>query len=111
MPAVYMQPDTLLVVLRNLLKQAYEREQKGEVIEAKAVQAAVVAKNTKEERPALKSSGVRVNQPIPDRGSRPVEQKPKLSAQQESQLSKLEGLRGILTEEEYQAARKRIMGG
>jgi hypothetical protein len=27
----------------------------------------------------------------------------------EGQLQKLEGLRGILTEEEYQAARKRIL--
>jgi transcription-repair coupling factor (superfamily II helicase) len=111
MPAVYTQPDTLLVVMRNLLKQAYERERKGEKIEVKAVQAAVAAKNVREERPALKSSGVRVNLPIPDRGEKKVEQKPKLSAQQEGQLQKLEALRGILTEEEYQAAKKRISGG
>jgi transcription-repair coupling factor (superfamily II helicase) len=30
MPAGFMEPDTLLVVLRNLLRQAYDREQRGE---------------------------------------------------------------------------------
>ena len=30
MPDTYMQPETLLMVLRNLLKSAHEREQKGE---------------------------------------------------------------------------------
>jgi hypothetical protein len=30
MPAGFMESDTLLMVLRNLLKAAYEREQRGE---------------------------------------------------------------------------------
>jgi transcription-repair coupling factor (superfamily II helicase) len=112
MPPVYMQPDTLLVVLRNLLKQAYDRELKGEKVEVKAVQAAPAPAVVKEERPRLKSSGVRVNMPIPDKGPKKAEEKkgPQLSPQAASQLQKLESLRGILTEEEYQAARKRIIG-
>jgi transcription-repair coupling factor (superfamily II helicase) len=112
MPAVYMQPDTLLVVLRNLLKQAYDRELKGEKVEVKAVQSAPPPAVVKEERPRLKSSGVRVNMPIPDRGPKKVEERKgtQLSPQAASQLQKLESLRGILTEEEYQAARKRIIG-
>jgi transcription-repair coupling factor (superfamily II helicase) len=108
MPAVYMQGETLLMVLRNLLKQAYEREARGEKIEVKVVQAAV-APVVKEEGPRLKSSGVRVNLPIPERGVK-KEEKP-MSPQVAGQLQKLESLRGILTEEEYQVARKRIMGG
>jgi transcription-repair coupling factor (superfamily II helicase) len=30
MPTSFMEPDTLLVVLRNLMRQAYDREQRGE---------------------------------------------------------------------------------
>jgi transcription-repair coupling factor (superfamily II helicase) len=30
MPASFMEPDTILLALRNLMKSAYEREQRGE---------------------------------------------------------------------------------
>jgi transcription-repair coupling factor (superfamily II helicase) len=37
MPSGFMEPDTLLMVLKNLLKAAYEREQKGEPAPAPAL--------------------------------------------------------------------------
>ena len=109
----------LLVVLRNLFKQAHEREQKGEKIDLAALQAEAAKKQPVVEERKLtpaeiearrRHGGVRVNLPIPDRGDKkPVAAG--LSDKQKSQLSQLEGLRGILSEEEYQAARRRIMGG
>jgi transcription-repair coupling factor (superfamily II helicase) len=44
MPAGFMEPDTLLMVLRNLLKAAYEREQRGELAPAAQPRPAAVAK-------------------------------------------------------------------
>ena len=76
MPPTFMESETLLMVLRNLMRQAYEREKNGEKVEVATAIAADVAQPSK---------------PSP-------------------QLEKLMSLRdqGVLTDEEFEAAKKRL---
>jgi transcription-repair coupling factor (superfamily II helicase) len=110
-PATYLEPDTLLMVLRNLLKAAYDREQRGEPAPAPAPQ-------PKQE---LKSSGgVRVHRQIfgpgekaggPRKTAEPKPAPKLLPTKITQQLEKLTSLRdqGILTDAEFEAARQRIL--
>jgi transcription-repair coupling factor (superfamily II helicase) len=115
-PATYLEADTLLMVMRNLLMAAYEREKRGEP-------APEVKPQPKE---VLKASpgGIRTHRQI-DLPSKTVPQatvptpkgkttKPAaqvLSPKVMQQLEKLTSLRdqGILTEAEFEAARMRII--
>ncbi len=107
-PAVFLEPDTMLMMMRNLLKTAYEREQRGEpALEMKAPAPEI-----------LKSSpgGIRTHRPIPVKGEEGKKVKPKeaiktLPAKVVEQLEKLSSLRemGVLTEAEFEAARKRLL--
>ena len=78
-PASYLEPETLLMVLKNLMRQAYNHEQKNPppaVIEEKA---------------------------------RPKPAKPEKSVT--SELAQLSSLRtaGVLTDDEFEKARKRLL--
>ena len=107
-PATYLEPETALMVLRNLMRQAYDRDQRGEAPPTVHIPPPEMQKAA--EQRLKKSSGVRVNQPIP---MREVSAKPvvKMSPQLEQQLVKLDSLRdsGILTEEEFLVARGRLL--
>ena len=46
MPATFMEPETLLMVLRNLMRQAYDREQAGGAAQQPAAGAAAGAPST-----------------------------------------------------------------
>jgi hypothetical protein len=71
-----MESETLLMVLRNLMRQAYDREKNGEKV---TVATAVAADVTQPKKPS-------------------------------PQLEKLMSLRdqGVLTDEEFEAAKKRL---
>jgi hypothetical protein len=105
-PAVYLEADTLLMVMRNLLKGAYEREQRGEPAPEPAPQPKVQLKSS--------AGGVRVHRQIDTPSAKEKEQKPPaklLPTKVTQQLEKLTSLRdqGILTDAEYLAARERIL--
>jgi hypothetical protein len=105
-PAVYLEADTLLMVMRNLLKGAYEREQRGEPAPEPAPQPKVQLKSS--------AGGVRVHRQIDTPSVKEKEQKPPaklLPTKVTQQLEKLTSLRdqGILTDAEYRAARERIL--
>lgn len=125
MPATYNEPDTLLMVLKNLLRQAYDRQTAPAAPAiAAAPPAAVIAPPPEPKKPAApqpvpppqepaakkmplskqKKTVVAKLTPAPD--ERPAGQK--LSAE----LEKLESLRqmGILTDAEFQVALQRLAG-
>jgi transcription-repair coupling factor (superfamily II helicase) len=114
-PATYMEPDTLLMVLRNLLKAAYEREKRGEPAPQMAPQPKEVLKaspggirtHRQLSGPGEKASAVTVKT-VPAAPKVPAKQ---LTPKVMQQLEKLTSLRdqGILTEPEFEAARKRIL--
>jgi hypothetical protein len=92
MPPSFMEPEPCLMVLRNLMRQAYDREKNGT--------ASAPVLPTKTEVPAeAKPSNV------------PTQSKPakKTTA---TELAKLVSLReqGILSEDEFQSARRRLVG-
>ena len=118
-PATYLEPDTLLMVLRNLLKAAYERERRGEPAPATPPPPKEVLKAS--------AGGVRTHRQLAGPGEKaasgatalkaaanvkPPQPKP-LSPKVMQQLEKLTSLRdqGILTDAEFEAARTRILAG
>jgi transcription-repair coupling factor (superfamily II helicase) len=105
-PPTYLEPDTLLMVMRNLLKAAYEREKRGEPAPAP----------TPQPKEILKASpgGIRTHRQIsePPKKKSQTQAPPKfLSTKVTQQLEKLTSLRdqGILTDAEFNAARDRII--
>ena len=134
MPETYNEPDTLLMVLKNLMRQNYDREQKGEaaaapgkVPEVRMAPAEAGAKpqgadgDGRSGRGTAGRGGVRVGKPIPPKWQMPEKSAAKLvtaaagaSSPAKSvvpELEKLASLRqqGILTEEEFQALKKRLL--
>jgi transcription-repair coupling factor (superfamily II helicase) len=115
-PATYLEPDTLLMVLRNLLKAAYEREQRGEPAPQMAPPPREVLKAS--------AGGVRTHRPLSGPGEKagtavkaapaakapPVKPLPEKVVQQLEKLTSLKD-QGILTDAEFEAARKRILAG
>jgi hypothetical protein len=102
-PQGYLEPEVLLMVLRNLMHAAYQREQKAGT---QAALAAVAATAAPPATPA--SDGKRVKAaPASATDNRAPE--PASAAQ----LEKLASLRtaGVLTDAEFEAARKRILAG
>jgi transcription-repair coupling factor (superfamily II helicase) len=112
-PPSFLEPDALLMTLRNLLKAAYERELRGEPppeIKPPPPPKLVSSVRGKAVGPAVGSR---------EKGSSSVAQTtttaapPKLqSTKVTQQLEKLMSLRdqGILTQAEYETARRRILG-
>ncbi|HYE20177.1 MAG TPA: SHOCT domain-containing protein, partial [Tepidisphaeraceae bacterium] len=107
-PAVFLEPDTMLMMMRNLLKAAHERQERGEP-----------APEIKPPPPeVLKASpgGIRTLRAIPSKDTGPTPVKPKETAKPlptkiASQLEKLTSLKdaGILSDAEFEAARKRLL--
>jgi transcription-repair coupling factor (superfamily II helicase) len=95
MPPSFLQSETLLMVLKNLMRQAYDREQKGEAIvqPGKAPEPAATTKPVA--KPVAKAS--------PRREPEPTLPHP--------QIENLKSLRdqGVLTEQQFQDAKKRVL--
>jgi transcription-repair coupling factor (superfamily II helicase) len=89
MPPSFMESETLLMTLKNLMRQAYDREQKGEPL--------VQPGKAPPAPPAKKGSPLRQAEPEP--------------MLPHPQLENLKSLRdqGVLTEQQFQEARKRLL--
>jgi transcription-repair coupling factor (superfamily II helicase) len=105
-PPTYLEPDTLLMVMRNLLKAAYEREQRGEPAPAPTPQPKEVLKAS----PGGVKAHRQISAPPPKKQETKAPAK-LLSTKVTQQLEKLTSLRdqGILTDAEFNAARQRII--
>jgi transcription-repair coupling factor (superfamily II helicase) len=93
MPASFMESDALLMTLKNLMRQAYDREQRGEP--PPPPPAPVAAKPAATAKPqAARVAAKRDEETLPH-----------------PQIENLKTLRdqGILTEEQFQAAKKRVL--
>jgi transcription-repair coupling factor (superfamily II helicase) len=107
-PTGYLEPEVLLMVLRNLMHAAYQRELKGEPHPTPAPQ-----KDGDGKKEKLKSTagGVRVGPAIPPRREpKPPEPKRELGPLAK-ELEKLASLHaaGILTDDEFEKAKNRIL--
>jgi hypothetical protein len=119
-----MESETLLMVLKNLMRQAYDREQKGEPIvqPGKAPEPPAVKSKAPVHRHQVDGDGkvqvparptVRVGSP--SAAAAPAAAKPqaakKVVSADHPELKKLQSLRdaGILTEQEFKAARERLL--
>ncbi|HZN68818.1 MAG TPA: SHOCT domain-containing protein, partial [Tepidisphaeraceae bacterium] len=126
MPATFMQSEALLMVLKNLMRQNLERERKGEVsaTPGKAPEAKPQPKPQPAPKPARRDrdpedEAVRPAVKMPSaapKPQKPAKQRQSTGDGQEKgpmvpELEKLVSLRdqGILTEEEFQAAKKRLL--
>jgi transcription-repair coupling factor (superfamily II helicase) len=91
-PPSFLESETLLMVLRNLMRQAYDRELKGETVAEPG-----------KAPPAKPQAAQKKTKPPLAREAEPTLPHP--------QLENLKQLRdqGILTEEQFQAARKRLL--
>jgi hypothetical protein len=114
-PATYLEADTLLMVMRNLLVAAYEREKRGEPApEVKpppkeVLKASPGGIRTHRQVDLPSKSQTTVPTPAAGKSAKPAAQV--LSPKVMQQLEKLTSLRdqGILTEAEFEAARMRII--
>ncbi|MGA2498455.1 MAG: transcription-repair coupling factor [Tepidisphaeraceae bacterium] len=108
-PGSYLEGDVLLMVLRNLMRAAYEREQKGE--SAPAMPALPpLPPVPKQSGPPRSTGGVAAGKPIPDRrkpGEKPAAAKGKAALDLEKLVSLYQA--GILTEPEFESAKRRVM--
>ncbi|HEY8666394.1 MAG TPA: transcription-repair coupling factor [Tepidisphaeraceae bacterium] len=105
MPATYLESDTLLMVLRNLLAAAYQRQQNPVPAAAVVQPPPAPPRNQDGVAPAStdRHAGDGNKKPMPKPAARAKQKK-------SPQLEKLVALRdqGILTEEEYQTAANRL---
>jgi hypothetical protein len=133
MPPTFVESEAALMVLRNLMRQALDREQQGEAKpepgQAPEPKAAPAAKSAPaggakpqpgsrgragagavvvEPKPA--GRGVPVGPPVGARAVPTTPAEPPLTAKQQADLEKLQSLReiGVLTDEEFVAALKRL---
>jgi hypothetical protein len=113
-PATYLEPDTLLMVLRNLLKAAYEREKRGEPAPQMAPQPKEVLKASPggiRTHRQLSGPGEKASAVVATKPAAPKVPAKQLTPKVMQQLEKLTSLRdqGILMDAEYEAARRRIL--
>jgi hypothetical protein len=120
MPATFMQSEALLMVMKNLMRQNLDRERKGELAaqpgKAPEPKPQPVAKPVRRERdpedesvrPAVKMPAA---SPKPQKSPKQRESADRAVGPMVPELEKLVSLRdqGILTEEEFQAAKKRLL--
>ena len=129
MPATFMQSEALLLTLKNLMRQAHDREQRGEVAPepGKAPEKApqkqtprpvtrVVDEEGEVEQDAVRPA-VKLAARAP-RASSPLRKQSTAKGEESGEslvgeLEKLVSLRqqGILTEEEFQALKRRLVAG
>ena len=111
-PNGYLEPETLLMVLRNLMRAVYDKEKNGE-----AVATPGKAPLPEPKRDGGDGQGQRAPAKAAQRSvviSAPAAPAPKPApVPRRPELDQLAFLRnqGVLTEEEYQAARKRLLAG
>ena len=108
-PTGYLEPEVLLMVLRNLMHAAYQRELKGEPHPVPAPQ-----KDGDGKKEKLKSTGggVRVGPAVPPRREpKPVGEPKRELGHLAKELEKLASLHaaGILTDAEFEKAKERIL--
>jgi hypothetical protein len=131
MPATFMQSEALLLTLKNLMRQAHDREQRGEAVPEPGrapekppekiphrPKARVVDKEGEvrqdEVRPAVKLAGATKAAAT---ASRNLPTQPKKAGSPASslvgELEKLAALRqqGVLTDEEFQTLKQRLLAG
>ncbi len=98
-PAAYLEAEVLLMALRNLMYNAYQRDLKGEPHPTAA--------------PPPSAPAARKTQPSPPPPPQPTRKKPAPIpiSQESAELQQLLSLRqqGILTQEEYESAKKRLL--
>ncbi|HEX8912040.1 MAG TPA: transcription-repair coupling factor [Humisphaera sp.] len=125
MPPTFVEPEAALMVLRNLMRQAMEREQKGEATPApgqapaappapaldslakpRPSGARVISVETRPGGGGGKAVGAAIGSRTP--AKQPAE--PQLTPKQKADLEKLQSLReiGVLTDEEFLVALKRL---
>jgi transcription-repair coupling factor (superfamily II helicase) len=94
MPAGFMESDALLMTLKNLMRQAYDREQRGEAPPIPQAPAASVAKAQASGTSPVKAKRRQEEETLPH-----------------PQVENLKMLRdqGILTEQQFQEAKKRVL--
>ncbi|MDB5356184.1 MAG: transcription-repair coupling factor Mfd [Phycisphaerales bacterium] len=125
MPASYVEPEVCLMVLKNLLRSAHDRDVNAAAAPAAAeptAQALPAPKAAQPEReptngrpqpaaPAAKGDGRARSQPAPQKQPASKSQPVSAGKSAAAQLEKLASLRdqGVLTEEEFETARKRLM--
>jgi transcription-repair coupling factor (superfamily II helicase) len=105
MPPSFMEPETSLMVLKNLMRKAYDRERSGEP--APEVKPEPVAAASTQKAPPVKQPAERAPLRV---AATPEKEKP--GKKVATELAKLVSLRdqGILSEEEFQNARRRLVG-
>jgi transcription-repair coupling factor (superfamily II helicase) len=113
MPPSFMEPETALMVLKNLMRKAYDRERNGEPApevkpETAPAPTGKPAQSRADGKPRADVAAPVASKPAPLRVT-PQEKPGKKVA---TELAKLVSLRdqGILSEEEFQNARRRLVG-
>ena len=108
MPASFMEAEPLLMVLKNLMRQAYDREQHGESPQKPAKPTAPEPR-PEVTMPPRKPAGEGKAKMQQSAAARAHKQQP-LTAEH-PEIKKLQSLResGILTEQEFLAARDRLL--
>jgi transcription-repair coupling factor (superfamily II helicase) len=128
MPATFMQPEALLMVLKNLMRQAYEREKQGEPIVQPGKAPEPEQKPKPTTAPVQKQRIDRKGEALPRPQQPTVRLEPapgparsvphasrntqkRIISADHPEMKKLQSLReaGILTEQEFQAARDRLL--
>jgi transcription-repair coupling factor (superfamily II helicase) len=117
MPASFTEPEPCLMVLRNLMRQAFDREKNGVPVVAVSPVAAPKVEAAKSQAAAARPAASSPAGQKPATGKPPVKaapEKPLAPVKVKSgspELEKLSSLRdqGILTEEEFQNALKRLI--
>ena len=101
MPPSFLESETLLMTLKNLMRQAYDREQKGEAVAEPGKAPPPPAK------PTVSAKGKPAAMPAPA-PRRKREAEPTLPHPQIENLKLLRD-QGILTEQQFQDAKKRVL--
>jgi len=113
-PPAYLEPEVLLMVLRNLMFQAYQKEKDGagqEAIKPGGERAAAAGKTApRVAEPAFRRDDAPMR-PAAESAAARSNRAPAPAGTVEPQLQTLEALRkqGVLTDEEFQAARARLL--
>jgi transcription-repair coupling factor (superfamily II helicase) len=112
MPPSFLEPETALMVLRNLMRQAYDREKNGTPAPAPEARPAPTPQPTPQPKPRPKPEATTGPAPVVTPPAPPARGEAKPGKSTSTQLAKLVSLRdqGILTEDEFQAARRRLVG-
>src|SRR5688572_26335617 len=114
MPASFMEPETLLMTLKNLMRQAYDREQRGEPAPQPGKAPAAPQQKTPPQPPNVqmppKAPSGANKAKMQQSASAPAHKQKPITADH-PELRKLHSLReaGILTEQEFLAARERLL--